>query len=121
MAKKQQKLKTITISRKRWYRGKGTMGSRLYRRSDRTMCCLGFASRQCGASVKMIENVALPSSVILDSYIGLDEFYKYLLDDIHVMSAMAGVNDDPDIIDAVRERRLKQLAKQAGMRFVFTD
>lgn len=56
-------VKKFTISRRRWLRGpdtrnNGMNNSKLFRNSDKKMCCLGFYSRACGASIGDIRNEA---------------------------------------------------------------
>lgn len=113
---------TVLIPRKKWYRGKGPHKSFLRDEND-MHCCLGFAARKCGATVDQITNQITPAEVQEKSNISLPGLTEGNLSarNTVVCCSLMTVNDDTAIGDTERERDLKDLARKAGYRFIFTN
>lgn len=69
-------MKELVVDRKRWYRGKGNIRSRLLRPEDNQMCCLGFYGLSCGLKEENIIDVGFPSQVRTGQRHGVDKSHK---------------------------------------------
>jgi hypothetical protein len=122
------KLVTVRVNRKRWLRAKKQkeeiFSSYLYRPCDGKMCCLGFACRAVGMSVKDIHGQLRPGNVgdqlRATSLRGLVN-PKTTDNDSRVAQRMMDLNDalPKGMTPTARERKLRELGKKAGIRFVF--
>lgn len=106
----------LTIDKSKWYRGILT-GSSLVRVADNKMCCLGFLGIAFGgdptieAGKEGILEQAMPEKN--------QEFWpRWLFDhfrgDKNVSMALANINDNPYIIDHVRELDIQSIMKKYG-------
>jgi hypothetical protein len=89
----------FTVDRKRWLRGEGSMKSRLLRKSDRKMCCLGFRALAKGATEEQILDRESPRDLTIDDKTGaladlceLDERGRPV-DNNKVAQNLMGTND----------------------------
>lgn len=135
MAKKAKTLKTVRISRKRWFYGDrrraGYTASKLLipdtvsTDAKGKMCCLGFAALACGVPRRVIRGQGAPSSVVQITegkpYRNrLSRFLKDGEDDCNdTVYEMMEINDALTLTRAEKEKALKPLARKIGLRFVF--
>lgn len=105
----------VTVRRSQWLRGSND--SKLYRSSDRRMCCLGFACKAAGLSTGDILNKRTPN----DIQHHLPKTLEKLADgeNTNVCLYLMDINDERDVSAAKRESQLKKLGKTAGLRFKF--
>ena len=104
----------FTIDRSRWLRGRDAdvgEGSRLYRTSDKKMCCMGFYLRRCGMSVTDIQEKSLPRLVETD----LPPSAGWIVG--HAENDLAIVNDIRR--HKHRERAIKTIFKRHGVDVTF--
>jgi hypothetical protein len=109
-------MKTIRINRSKWLRGTGSVGTYLWSNCWQGGCCLGHVIHQvskCGW--EELNNIPAPH-----------EFYtkKSILTGDHgcnnTFTELAmEINDDSDITDKEREKKLNALGKKNGIKFVF--
>lgn len=138
--KKTKKLIPLTINRKRWARG-GKNGDAALLNTEGNMCCLGFACKKLGFSVNEINGIGAPCDlmdalqetkaqaeraakklaplakyrvVMADEY-GVDVRGEQKASTDNAMS----INDDTDITDSVRERKLVPVLKRLGFNVKF--
>ena len=113
---------TVTIDRLKWRRGGSSHndeeGKTQLLNDGGRMCCLGFHAVQiCGASPEEIKGIADPQRVEI-LLVGLQRFDNSDANSYFSASAMA-INDEEDIDNEERERRLSELADRHGFRYVF--
>jgi hypothetical protein len=100
----------VVVDRSRWYRGQGPAHTRLRRRQDGLMCCLGFVCLAAGHTEAEIEGKLMPSSCanpLVNSSKELDE------------ASMD--NDNIGISDPERERRITDGLARVGISISFID
>jgi len=133
-------VKSFTVERKNWYRGKGDEKSRLLNNSGK-MCCLGFYALACGLDKKVIKNVPDPvgvvnltkdgtttdgsdkvikrkSEVVWETKLVANDRYGSP-DNSGITYDLMGVNDDPYLTDEQREKELTYLFKGLGIKVNF--
>lgn len=119
------KVTEFTVDRTYWYRGNGNTNSRLLRKEDGDMCCLGFYSLACGLSKTKILDKSFPSSVkyngekIPDEMLWLlegREAHGEWLEDI-----IGSFNDDSDIFDNEREAQILKNFADQGIKVNFIN
>ena len=131
-------IKEFTVNRKKWHRGKGCDTSCLLNPTSGKMCCLGFYALQSGLSKKNIEKMPTPNAV-RQRLNGEDVYSSMSFDCISEPakpikwktklisgksnSATCGhlmeVNDNKDISDEVREKKITSLFKRIGIAVKF--
>ena len=122
----------LVIDRTKWYRGKGSHGSALLRTKDELMCCLGFCLLQRGFTSDELAEVGTPGEVVsvdrmrpdaLSKVVGLVDLYddESGLLETHVCNQLVDANDDPDIDDLTRERRITDLFAKIGVDVTFVN
>lgn len=102
----------FTVDRKTWIRGesswddaKATNESMLLNQKLGKMCCLGFLAKACGSNDSDIRNIGIPEAapcVVWPPWV-LFMGYNSLATE-HLIK----LNDDVDIGDDERERRIKE-------------
>ena len=107
-------MKTVRISRRRWWRGNGT--GQLLNSTDK-MCCLGFVCRSYGVTRKAINHVPMPADV---EWPQRRKLPRWLTRHDGLASKAAGINDEPGLAEPERERRIAAIFKRRGLRAVFT-
>lgn len=122
---------TLVIDRVKWYRGKGGHGSALLRAKDHLMCCLGFCLLQRGFSSDELLEVGTPGEMPCVNRAHPDAFPKVagLVDEYdeggtyetETCEALVDVNDDPNIDDATREKRITKLFAEIGITVQFIN
>ena len=112
------KMKTLVIERARWLRGEGSGPSKLLRKEDGKMCCLGFMFLSCGFTPEQIEGHTNPYEMTRYS-----EVPSWLLMDSGSDSTLAvklmTINDDLSLPETAREERIKKLFAEGGIKAVF--
>lgn len=129
----------LTIDRSRWCRG--DENPYLLRESDGRMCCLGFFLRACGLPEDRIKGLAEPQHpfeggapsaipgpatfLVVHEEIEADEgeedesYFDYGPSD--VASDLMTLNDDPQVTEDYRERRIAEVFAKHGHDVVFVD
>ena len=109
--------KQFTVYRSRWFRGKGDMYSRLLRKRDKKMCCVGFLAEACGFAPKDIEDRPTLAEIKVD----VPAEMKNLAQDIMNNTLIYCTNDRTDMSEEERERALRQQFRQLGIRLIIKD
>ena len=113
-------MKTIKISRRRWWRGQGW--GALYVSAEAKMCCLGFVCRAYGVSLNAIRDHRMPRALSQPARARLP---KWLLqpDRTSDVNRAAVVNDrrlSEPLSEPTREAKIAAIFKRHGLRAVFT-
>lgn len=120
------KMPTVVVDVDKWCRG-GKGGKSALLNEEGNKCCLGFATEQLAdCKLPAPERVGFfGTPVSYSRYAGksvplLTEGWSSR-SYIHSpgLGEMMGVNDDPNITDSTRMRKLRALAKKAGFKFSF--
>jgi hypothetical protein len=86
------------------------------------MCCLGFAARALGCSVADIRDVSYPSGIKKNHRLKVARLLQrdgiFNKPETHML---ARINDDSNIPDSLREKKLTALGKAVGLLFRFID
>jgi hypothetical protein len=113
----------VTIDRSKWLHGEGWEVSRLLRKSDKKMCCVGFFALACGAKEKdileksIITNLDEGSSV---SYTKMPAFPDSLKSSNNIeFQSLYNVNDDKTYDNKMREIRIKNIFASFGVKVIF--
>lgn len=120
-------VKRFVVRREKWMRGLNKYDTRLLD-DDGKMCCLGFVCVQCGMAPETIHDLGTPEDVASydcgspEPVTGVLGFYDdergRWCDNALTRDAIS-INDDGDIDDAERERRLSELFAKHGYEMVF--
>lgn len=132
----------VVIDRRRWLRGEGPDASRLLRKTDGKMCCLGFVCEAVGVSAERLVNrgtprvvvsgvdgLAVRGELIPDGLAQLLQHADAVADAMRVNDYPAGMRrlwlrrDDPDpnAVDEAREAELTQLLASCGFALEFAQ
>ena len=105
---------TVVINRKKWLRGE--QNSKL-RKPNGKKCCIGFLATALGATNRQITNISTLEEICGSNkrYIDFNMNYSYPLAEAY------DTNDDSSINDTVREKKLRTIGKQMGVRFQFIN
>lgn len=106
----------VVVDRKKWLRGKGDLNSALLLKNGK-MCCIGFLARVLNYKPKGIRGIC----ILEDTAPVLAEQQKFIDENMDALSDAYGINDDMDITDTVREKELRRIGKEMGVRFVFKN
>lgn len=104
----------VKINRDTWLRGQGGSESYLRRKSDEKMCCLGFAAFECGVELSDIVDHRTP----YDFEVG----YNWPVPPTWNgggYERLMNINDDLDLTEIERERKLIGAGKEVGLEFEF--
>jgi hypothetical protein len=105
----------LTIDRKKWLHGEGSTVSKLLRRSDSKMCCLGFLAKSLGASDESILDYTGPSCTSKIPWPApLIHTHQGSLSD-----TMIRVNDQIGKVEEERESELITLFQSIGIEVEF--
>lgn len=106
-----KKLRTFKVYVKSWLRGKeASFGSALYRSPVNKFCCLGFMCEQLyHKTPENMEDESYPDCI------GIRPGRSGTFADI------GDINDDSDILDSVRKKRLAPLFKKLGLKPVYVN
>lgn len=112
----------FTVKRSEWYRGQGSLESKLLRK-DGKRCCIGFVGQQCGVADSSMLDI---SSVALLSEEARNLFPKWLANAVSdgPIGDAYETNDDNEHElwdDEVRETRLATIFKANGDEIEFVD
>lgn len=108
--------KTLTISRKKWLRGSGE-GVLLQTGGERKMCCLGFLTRACG--LKGLGGKMMPA----DLRVKIPGLVSYKIStgcaNSGLGNKLAEINDDTNLTEKEREKRIREGFKKLGVKVKF--
>lgn len=114
-------VKSFTVVRKKWLRGKGSMASALLWNGK--SCCLGFYSEACGISRKVMHSIATPADLAAVSEQKSNVIWKTKLVRSGVNSIscqkLININDSSTTDDAFKEKKLTSLFKRLGIKVKF--
>lgn len=113
----------FTVKRNKWFRGnEGTSSSLL--RKDGQRCCLGFLAQACGYQDDEVFDMSYLNELLQTDLLP-QEFYRATVNSpgcsrlVHKFAA--GINDNPDISDEIREKRLTELFAKYDIQVTFED
>lgn len=128
----------FSINRKRWYRGKGSLKSRLLVSLDnKKMCCLGFYEKSLGIPENKLHRIPGPEQLVVTHYpeytpksivkepdSWLYEPFFYGPEDFEMRESkdcqeLMTVNDGEDIAENYREERIKEIFEKNGVKVKF--
>lgn len=113
----------FTVDRTKWYRGQGYTESRLLR-GDGMMCCIGFVGLQCGISPEALMGQDIIWRSVKDNT-DPQPWPAWMTDQSKPVGADITaayiINDDRDIDDAAREKKLQGLFAEYGDEIVFEN
>lgn len=106
----------VVVDKKRWLRGHNPNGdTALYRPDDGKMCCIGFLARKLGCKVSDIRAKAWLNGVETNKAQEFSESNATQLEEAYE------VNDDEELTDSGRIKKLRSIGNEMGVRFVFTN
>lgn len=115
-------IKEFVVDRAVWLRGEGSENSRLLRRQDDKMCCLGIYLDACGIAAEKLEDQATPEDV--DPSEDIPAWLYRLTKDSKECTAkvwnLIDTNDDEDIPETEREAEVERLFANEGIKVTFT-
>lgn len=109
----------FTIKRSKWLRGEDG-DSFLLRSTDGKMCCLGQIANQCRVAKAHLKDRGTPAQVGTSIAGKIKDFVMEGNNTPLSYDAMK-INDDEEITDKVREKRLISLFKKHGITLTFVD
>lgn len=101
------------IDRKKWYRGHGSMYSRLLK-TDGSMCCMGFLAKEMGVNdwaILDVPSFSQANTVLMDFH---DKHEEYVFK-LYETNDMQGLDEDS------RETQIQQFGKEIGVDFAFKN
>ena len=105
-----------TVDRKTWLRGEGSHKSYLLRACDGKMCCLGHVALQCGFTSEEITAVDCPGA--LRSPAAMEKwpawFFNSIGNQANEMTDAMATNDEQDLPEGERERRIAEIFAEHG-------
>ena len=114
-------MSTFTVKRSEWFRGKGSVESKLLR-EDGKRCCIGFVGQQCGFTDEQLRNVSSVSWTLFNADVRKEQWPSWMSEryggDIQ---AAYGTNDDEKLTDEERETKLKEIFARNSDEIVFVD
>lgn len=114
--------KIIIVDRQKWFRGKGCMDSQLLKQDGR-MCCLGFASIQCGMSPNDILGQPYNYCILSET----PDILSFLNEDMYnpsdIGEKLTSINDALYLNENDRELKLNSILEQGDcpIRFKFIN
>jgi hypothetical protein len=102
----------VVINKRRWLRGDDE-NSMLLRKKDNKMCCIGFLARELGCKREHIAGIGHLSEVDHNTASEFTSEYDGYLNQAYE------TNDDPDLTEAARIKKLREIGKNMGVRFIF--
>jgi len=113
--------KVLVIDRSLWLRGEGSQHSRLLRKRDDKMCCLGFYLESCGTERKAMVEKSAPWQL----GVNLAPEARWLRgttgDNSRDASNLIDTNDDTEMPADLREERIVHLFAKQGISVEFDD
>lgn len=103
----------FVIDRSEWACGQESWGS--LADSHGTYCCLGLLGKACGVSDQDMRNFGYPATDENPEH----RKYPLGLNDPSITRPIAAVNDNPDIPQDKRERELKRMFADEGVKVTF--
>lgn len=121
----------VVINRKRWMRGNRDSErfkhrSQLWHRGADAGCCLGHAMHQvCKIQLADLHGIAFPNGTMQYQKPNFEKFCSggkdFLFADTQFSQEAAAINDDGNISDKEREKKLKALFKENGLKLTFKN
>ena len=122
----------FTVYRDSWYRGNSYIDTTLYSRypgiNGRACyqgCCLGHALNDLGFGTDIIENMGDVSEVHSHTQLNYDRDFRKTNDVFRALcdveTRAIEVNDDDEISDEEREKKLKEIFNDANIEIEFKD
>lgn len=128
-------MKTLVLDNETWCRGTSGEETSALLNINGKMCCLGFLAKQCGASDEQIYDKLMPNQAssfggrfetcLKPSYwsnLGNVNFPKGLISkdgsDSELGNSIAVINDDNEIDDKTRIKKLNSKFKRLGYKLV---
>lgn len=115
-----EEITELTVDKSIWLRGEGSSSSALLRESDGKMCCLGVYLHACGVTKELLKSQLRPSDVNTEipAWLLTKPGGKYNRTS-PLARALIQANDDHFYTQAQRERKIKKLFAQAGVKVIF--
>jgi hypothetical protein len=114
-------MKNLVIDRKIWLRGEDPETSRLFRKEDKKMCCLGIYLNKCRVSKKNLLDIQSPMSV----NVSLPNQAKWLTnpsgDNSDLADTLMKRNDNRHITPKRREADIVAGFAKAGVKVKFKN
>lgn len=111
-------MKKLTIDRKIWLRGEGSVRSKLLRPEDQKRCCIGI----------YLESCSVPKETLLNkgTYYGIAQWGVLLPEETawlhsYVAQAFYTTNDDQTLTEEEREQKLTALFAGQGIEVEFIN
>ena len=115
-------MKNLTIKRSKWIHTKKDLEtqSKLHRKSDGKMCCLGFLTKACGIPVKKFSGFGTVEDVGLKR---LPKTLQWLVNNSYPSSdAFKAMKiNDSNMLRKNKEKRIKTIFKRHGINVKFVD
>lgn len=112
--------KKFTVERSSWFRGKGSLKSKLMNRSG-NKCCLGFYALECGLNEENIKGAPGPADVAIEGAKWSSFLLSFRRNTSPVCMRLMQINDDEFITDEKREKELKKVFENCGVAVRFVD
>lgn len=124
----------FTVYRDRWLRSDAW--SSMLLNGEKLRCCMGFLAEACGLHNNTIEGIAVFRLLPSEEFWKLPEALRPVLDDVEhkidgitrykdavATGELYRINDDPDLTDEEREKRLYEKLLSLGIEvgFSYTD
>lgn len=124
-------MRHFTIKRSEWFRGQGSLSSRLVLPPEGTgsecRCCLGFYGLACGLTDDQMRGKETPARLYSKDNPQYDNWFALLMDEIGSITpnclSMMHANDIQDLeyTDTAREADLTDLFEQIDVKVTFED
>lgn len=127
-------MRKLVIDREKWLRGQGAELSKLLRREDEKMCCVGFYLESCGVPREtLLGNAAAHSPevalILPDEAKWLNNGDLYLPNSSPIGRELYAINDriiilnslTPTMDELERENRVMELFSQQGVEVEFIN
>lgn len=118
----------LRIDRSIWLRGEGSEDSRLLREGDGKQCCNGILLEALGVPRELLADRTSAYSLATSRYLSIAHVVGLVyFDDAGILHdsdwarTLYSINDNPDICEAVRERKLTKAFKEGGVEVTFTS
>lgn len=111
---------TVVIDGETWLRGEGDNGSYLLRGTDYKRCCVGFYCEALCMTDDLIINIETFAG-IGDNDLAMKNWAYRSLAPKGDINKIYKINDDPEITDAQRIKKLKPLFAKHGVKLKFIN
>lgn len=107
---------TVTVVKRRWYRGQGGIDSRLRKEQGQKQCCIGFVARTLGAKARQLIGLCTLEELTISE---APRCYDFSIRNSQHLSNAYAINDADDISEDKRITKLTALGKKMGVTFKF--